>query len=156
MSEPQLDYQAIQKRVRERVNKRKELYMHAGVYVTVNAIIFLVWLVLRSMPVNALGAEFSDVMQTMRDFPIPLVVVVGWGIGLAIHAMVAYMETNVFDGMQEREMEREIERERARYYATEKPKRSEEMRLSDDGEIVPADEDQAEADREPLARRRAR
>ncbi|MFN8421305.1 MAG: hypothetical protein U0528_18980 [Anaerolineae bacterium] len=93
---------------------------------------------------------------TARDFPIPLVVVVGWGIGLAIHAMVAYMETNVFDGMQEREMEREIERERARYYATEKPKRSEEMRLSDDGEIVPADEDQAEADREPLARRRAR
>jgi hypothetical protein len=59
--------------------------------------------------------------------------------------------------MQDREMQREIERERARLYASEKPKRrrGESAHLSDDGEII-TDEDDTETVDELTQKRRAR
>jgi hypothetical protein len=134
-----IDYEQIRARVAKRINQRKEVIIHAGVYVIVNVLIWGVWLLLRSSAFNfTLGSEFDSVIETMREFPVAPVISFGWLIGLLIHAYVVYLEGNIFDKMTDREMEREIARERSRLYGQEKPKR--EVRLTDDGELEEVDE----------------
>jgi predicted transcriptional regulator len=71
-----------------------------------------------------------------------------WGVGLAAHAMVFYQNSSW--GLQRREqtIRREIELEKRRLGLAdetyEKPKRDQVMRLSDDGEMIPADDDDAQ------------
>jgi len=132
-----LDYDEIRRRVNKRVNKRKELYIHTGVYVVVNIAVLLVWLVLRggAFGLTAQDPEFAQIISA----PIPLLLAGAWMIGLAIHAMTVFFETGMLERMQDREMTREIEREKQRLHLSEKPKR-EALTLSDDGELVPTAE----------------
>jgi hypothetical protein len=156
MSDEQLDLKKIRERVEKRVNARKELITHAGVYLVVNAVFWVVWLTLRSELISVpTTSELWDVFALFRDAPIAPLLSASWGIGLLIHALVVFLETGVFDRMQEREMEREIARERQRLYNREKPKRQ--MRLSDDGELVAGEaEDEADPAEAPAHRQRAR
>ncbi len=133
-----LDYDEIRRRVQKRVNKRKELYIHAGVYVVVNIAVLILWLVLRggAFGLTAGDPEFAQIISA----PIPLLLAGAWMIGLATHAMVVFFETGMLERMQDREMTREIEREKQRLYLSEKPKR-EALMLSDDGELVPVAEE---------------
>ena len=135
----QINYEQIRARVTKRVNQRKEVMIHVGVYIIVNTLIWAVWLILRTGMFDfTLGSQFDSVIQMMQQFPVAPVVTFGWLIGLLIHAYVVYLESNVIDKMADREMQIEIERERTRLYGQEKPKRD--IRLTDDGELEEVDE----------------
>jgi hypothetical protein len=70
-------------------------------------------------------------------FPWPLIVMLGWGIGLVSHGFEAVTATS-----RERAITRAVERERDQLYAGDKPKRdlrsdrSREVRLTEDGEFT--------------------
>ncbi len=137
MSDNQLNYEEIRARAEKRANKRKELLMHVAVYIIVNLSLWLIF---------GIMAAFSGSAALLL---VPLLSTFGWGMGLAIHAAVNYVETTGLDAMREREIDREIEREMRRRGLTEadvleKPKRDAAVRLSDDGELV-YDEDEPPA-----------
>jgi hypothetical protein len=145
MSDNQLDLNAIRKRVEKRIEQRKELITHAGIYFIVNAMFWVLWAVIGSgvVPITP-ASDFYDLYVLFRDAPIPLFLMAAWGIGLAIHALVVFLEMGMFERMKEREFEREITRERARLYAQEKPKRR--VELTEDGELT-EDADESEPSR---------
>jgi hypothetical protein len=129
-----LNYEEIRQRAEKRANKRKELLLHVAVYIIVNLALWLVFGIIASV---------SSSGQAL--LLIPLLSTLGWGIGVAIHAAVNYIETTGLDAMREREIEREIQREmRLRGLdaadVLEKPKREQAVRLSDDGELIYEDE----------------
>src|SRR5689334_5507250 len=139
MSDNQVNYEDIRRRAEKRVNKRKELLMHAAVYIIVNVSLWLVF--------GAIAA-FSPGKTALLI--IPLLSTLGWGMGLAIHAVVNFIETTAMDNMREREIDREMQQELRRRGLTEadlleKPKRDAAVRLSDDGELV-YDEDEPPAE----------
>src|SRR5712691_3728269 len=140
MSNDQIDYEAIRQRAEKRVRQRIEFVQHLSIYVIVNLILWALW---------HIGRNFSD-WQPLQ-FPWPILVTLIWGVALAIHGAVVYTQTNMMDAMREAAIQQEVEREmRLRGMDTqtaelEKPKRDRAVRLSDDGEMVPVDE--AEADR---------
>jgi hypothetical protein len=128
-----LNYDGIRKRAEKRANKRKELLMHVGIYIIVNLFLWLIFGVISAVSANPVLLL------------IPLLSTLGWGIGVAVHAVVTFVETTALDSMREREIEREIRREmRLRGIddpdMLEKPKREQTVRLSDDGELVYDDE----------------
>jgi membrane protein implicated in regulation of membrane protease activity len=126
-----LNYDEIRRRAEKRANKRKELFMHVGIYIIVNLFLWLIFGIL------------SAVSASPALLLIPLLSTLGWGIGVAIHAVVTFAETTALDSMREREIEREIQREmrlRGNPDMLEKPKREQTVRLSDDGELVYDDE----------------
>jgi uncharacterized membrane protein len=100
----------------------------------------------------------SGVLQLPWLMLIPLLSTVGWGLGVAIHGIVTYMETRAMDVLVEREIRREIALRNLRDAvedspeAYEKPKRDRVARLSDDGELI-YDE---EAERRQTGGRRSR
>ena len=148
MSDNQLNYDEIRRRAEKRVNKRKELLMHGAVYIIVNVSLWIVFGVI---------AAFSGQAELLL---VPLLSTLGWGMGLAIHAIVNYVETTGMDNMREREIEREIQRELRHRGLTEsdlleKPKREAAVRLSDDGELVYED-DEPPAEELRQSRRRGR
>lgn len=129
LSGPELEAQ-LRKQVEARIQRRNAFYMHLLVYVGINLFLWLIWL---SEPSKELW---------------PLYVSLPWGVGLAAHAMVFYQNSSW--GLQRREqtIRREIELEKRRLGLAdetyEKPKRDQVMRLSDDGEMIPADDDDAQ------------
>jgi hypothetical protein len=140
MAHDQLDYAAIRQRAEQRVKKRAKFFYHVAVYIAVNIFLWGLYFVL--MP---------------GVFPWPLMVMLGWGIGLVSHGVPVYLDT-ALDNMHEREYQKEIEREMVRRGLQDpaelydKPKREQAMRLSDDGELIPVD-DETES-RQPSRRSR--
>lgn len=137
----EIDYERIRARVEQRMKKRRKFMSNLGGYITAMAILWVIYLF------------------TGGGWPWPLIPT---GI-LVIVAIREYLDTFVFspamDNAYDRAMEREIARERARLglgrdtdpdYAHEKPKHIEKaareepwVRLSDDGELIPMDEEEA-------------
>ncbi len=137
MSDQQIDYEDIRRRAEQRVKKRAEFWQHLAIYVVVNLFLWLLF------------GIFSAYAGGPGPLIVPLLSTVGWGMGLVIHGIVTYVETNM-DRMREREIDREIQREMQRRGLTsdevlEKPKRDQTVRLSDDGELIYEDEEPAEA-----------
>ena len=122
----------IRRRVEQRLKKRGEFYIHLTAYVAVNLALWVVWLLMGSV------------------FPWPLVLSLGWGVGLFIHGIDVYFATGSRLAAREAAIQREIERERERLYA-EKPKRSR-LVIADDGELMEVVEDEWE-DRSKAKRR---
>ena len=149
MSNNQIDYDEIRQRAEKRVQARAELVLHLAIYLIVNLILWALWFI----GLNALH-------WAVLEFPWPILVTLGWGIGLAIHGVVVYTQTNMMDAMREAAIQQEVEREmrlRGMDMSTqepEKPKRDRAVRLSDDGEMVPVDE--AEDDRARKTNRQVR
>jgi hypothetical protein len=140
MSQDQLDLNAIRHRVEQRINKRKEFFIHVSIYVIVNVFLWLLWAFLNPF----LSSLLPDV--PFIQAPWPLIVTLGWGIGVSIHAIVYYFETIGLDRAREREFDLEIERERMRLgLGSAKAKRQ--ARLSDDGEIVYEEEPERKTSR---------
>ena len=101
------------------INQRKELAMHTAAYALIIPMLWLIY------------ANFALV-----DFPWPLVVMAGWGLGLAGHAISVWGNRSREDALQ-----REIERQRALIAASggsEKLK-NEDLALDDDGELLEPD-----------------
>jgi len=135
MSNDNIDYEAIRQRAEKRVRQRVEFVQHLSVYVIINLILWALWLV-----------AASAIQSPIVHFPWPILVTLGWGIGVAIHGMVVYTQTSMMDVMRESAIEQEVRREMrlrgldANSADLEKPKRDRAVRLSDDGEMVPVDE----------------
>jgi hypothetical protein len=132
MSNDQIDYDAIRRRVQERLNKRKEFIAHFAAYIMTNLTLWILYFLVEPNTLWIL---------------IPIMSTLGWGIGLVIHGSVVFFESGGMDAWQEREMQKEIARERMRRglppedgESWEKPKRDRIMRLTDDGELI-EDED---------------
>src|SRR5262249_54818420 len=100
--------------------------IHLIVYLGINAMLWGIW-------VNSGGG-----------FPWPMFITLGWGSGLFAHAMQVYQSLPDVAARREEAIQREVEIEKRRMGTAtdnyEKPKRDRNVRLSDDGELVPADE----------------
>jgi 2TM domain len=117
----------IRRRVEKRLKEREAFLRHLVSFVSVNAMLWIIWAV------------------TSRGFPWPIFVTLGWGVGLVSNALQVYQNSARVAMRREESIQREIEREKERLGLAdeyEKPKRDRTMRLSDDGELVPADEDE--------------
>jgi hypothetical protein len=82
----------LRKRVEQRINKRRELYMHAAVFVLIIPMLWLIWAIVGG------------------GFPWPLIAMLGWGAGLGAHAMEVYFESERGDRMRAEEYRRELDR----------------------------------------------
>jgi len=143
MSDQSLNYDAIRHRADQRIRKRIEFYKHLGVYVLVNLFVWLFF-----------GFVFL-IVHDWRAFVPAVLTTVGWGLAVAIHGLVNYLDTVNTDAMRDREIQREIAREIAMRGMDvqdlfEKPKRDRLVRLSDDGELVT---DEGESQRQARSRR---
>jgi hypothetical protein len=127
----------VRSRVEQPFTKRREFATHLGVYVMINLMMWFIYFA--SGNSNFVQELVSGGLQFL-EFPWPLIVMFGWGIGLVIHGV----ETLSSD-RRERAIEREVERERDRLYY-EKPKRDQfydeddepegNVRLNADGEFT--------------------
>jgi hypothetical protein len=80
--------EALRARAVKRATAKREFALHAVAYIAVNALLIVIW---------ALSDD--------RGFFWPLWVLLGWGIGLAIHAAATYI-TEPSDAAIEKEMAR--------------------------------------------------
>ncbi|MHB8627942.1 MAG: 2TM domain-containing protein [Aggregatilineales bacterium] len=152
--EPGMSEAEIEARIRRRVEKRHQnqaaFLGHLVSFIGVNAVLWGIWL-------------FSD-GDHGNSLPWPAYVTFFWGIGLISHALVVYQNSGMAVARRESVMQREVEMEKARLglrsdsydYVDEKPKRIEKakpapvereqrVRLSDDGELVPVDDDASDS-----------
>lgn len=129
MGEP--NYDDIRRRVEKRFKARQELQIHFAAYVIVNVMLWIVYLALAG------GVQFPGMsggeLEGM-NFPAPILVTLGWGIGMIAHVIDYYNKHG--GGLERREnaIQREIDRELMRQQS-EKPKRDQRLRLTEDGEI---------------------
>ena len=128
--------QSIEDRVRQRVEKRTKqrnaFMMHLIAFVITNAVLWMLYLSDRSQ-----GAK--------GGLPWLIYVTFFWGIGLAYNALSVYQNSGAAVARREATIQREIEFERENMGSDgmyEKPKRDDRaMRLSDDGELIPAEDE---------------
>lgn len=118
-------YDEIRRRVEKRYKERQDFIIHFAAYVGSNLIIWVLWFLLLSGP-----------------FPWPLIVTLGWSVGIVAHFLSYYFKYGAGANRREDAIEREIEQEMVRRAIYEKPKNDERMRLTEDGELeeVPEDE----------------
>lgn len=140
----------VRHRVEQPFTKRREFFEHLGVYVMINLMLWFVYFAGTNFFTTVLGSGFQ-----FLEFPWPLIVMFGWGIGLVFHASEMFSA-----GRQQRAIDRAVERERERMY-DEKPKRDfyyeddeaqPGVRLTEDGEFT--DSMIQEIDRDARKRRR--
>lgn len=121
--------QDLERRIRKQMEKkfaeRQELAIHAVAFVLGN---LLVW-----------GIYFFAGGPDGIDFPFPIFVTGGWGIGIIAHLLTYYNKYGGGAVRREAAIQREIERYKSEIGYYEKPKR-EHLRLNDDGEILDEDE----------------
>ncbi len=126
MSSDEVDEAKIRKQIEKRYKERDGVRIHAAAFIACNVLLWAIYFMI--MP---------------GDFPWPLIVTLGWGIGFAGHYLSYYYRYG--EGAQKREddIQREIDqyRERRQY---EKPKREggSHLELSEDGEIEEIHDDQ--------------
>lgn len=127
----------IRSQVEKPYKKVREFFQHFGVYVMINIMLWMIYIF--SGTDGALPADLGQLIR-LNDFPWPLIVSLGWGVGLIINAMEAMSA-----GRHERAVQREVDRERSRMLDREKPKReaydvsmidSPRVRMNADGEFT--------------------
>ncbi len=129
MGEP--NYDDIRRRVEKRFKARQELQIHFAAYVIVNIMLWIVYLAVFGgfqLPGMADGE-----LQGM-NFPAPILVTMGWGIGMIAHLIDYYNKHGGGLERREKAIQREVDRELLRQ-RSEKPKRDQRLRLAEDGEI---------------------
>lgn len=113
----------LERKVRQRIKKAEEervgLLVHGAAFVTMNIIFWSLY------------------FTSGADFPWPIWVTGGWGIGMAAHAIGYWNEFGPGAAKREARVQDEIAREKARSLLLEKPKNEEQARyrLTDDGEL---------------------
>ena len=141
----------IRGRVSQAINKRREFYQHFAVYIFINIMLWYIYAQSTGLPFG-IGSALDSI-----PFPWPILVTLGWGIGLVSHAVDAGSAI-----MRERAINRAVEREQQRLYAGEKPKRerrrddSRHVRLTEDGEFTDSMVESFEDDEKPKRGRRRR
>jgi len=129
-----LNYDEIRARAEKRVKQRAEFYQHLAIYLVTNVLLWIMFALISILSGGGGGPLIVPLLSTL-----------GWGIGLAIHGIVVFVDTTAMDARREREIQREIQRELRRRGIDDpaalydKPKRDQALRLSDDGELIPDD-----------------
>jgi hypothetical protein len=143
------NYDDIRRRVEKRFKERQELLIHFAVFVIANLGIWLFWLLIN--PVVSVSS-FSDGQETSLPlpFPWPLIVTLGWGIGMVSHFLSYYYKYGGGAERREQAIEREIERELVRREDDgylDKPKRDQQVQLTEDGELEAVNDEEVVYDR---------
>src|SRR5687768_1398047 len=94
MSEP--NYDEIRSRVEQRFNKQKEILIHGATYLIINGLLWTLFLTGTLGDIPILGG-----IVDRFDLMFPLVVSLGWGVGMVAHALDYYY--SVGGGAQRRE-----------------------------------------------------
>jgi hypothetical protein len=111
------DYQPVYQAAHKRYRQKAEFAIHLAVYIVINLLMVAIWL--------GSGTDTP---------PFPLIIVAGWGIGLAGHAASIYFDSSRSVAARERAVQEAISRYNDAY---EKPKkRKREQLLTDDGELL--------------------
>lgn len=122
----------LRKRIEQRIEDRNGFIIDLIAFVGINPVLWLIW-------GSSGGLEGKEILW-------PLFVTIPWLVGLIIHGFVVYQNSGIAVARREQKIRREMELEKQRLGITdeayEKPKRNQHLRLSDDGELVPADEDE--------------
>jgi hypothetical protein len=141
----------IRDRVSQIINKRREFAQHLVVYICINIMLWVMFFA---------SANISF-LSFASGFPWPLIVMLGWGIGLVSHGAEVITAAS-----RDRAITRAIEREREQLYETEKPKRDQrsdrsresrgtrDVRLTEDGEFTESMIQDIEADERDRRSRR--
>ncbi len=138
----QIDYKAIRQRAEKRVKARAEFILHLAIYIIINLTQWAIWFLL-----------------TPGWFPWPILSTTLWGLGLAIHGIYVYIESSMMDQMRANAIQREVEHELRLRGQDESPvlakpkreqgeqnkQRNQMVRLSDDGELLPIEEENGSA-----------
>ncbi|NWF67911.1 MAG: protein kinase [Chloroflexi bacterium] len=118
------EWRQVREMVYKQHRKRNNFNIHASIYACINALLWMLF-------------AFSG-----ADFPWPLFVTGGWGIGLFFHGVSVYTQSAKQAAAQEEHIAREIERERQRLQGTQAQKRKNEnispppVRLNSEGELT--------------------
>jgi hypothetical protein len=123
------DEQRIRRFVKKRMEERMGLWIHGSAYLMVNLLMWMIWL--------ATSISDGDV-----NFPWPLFVTLGWGIGMFAHFFEYYNKYGGGRDRQEAMVQDEIAKERERR-SQNKLKNEDRtydpamrIRLNDDGEMT--------------------
>ena len=84
--------EGLREQALRRIKKRRDLHTHAFAYLTINVLLWGVWVII--------GAT------SHTWFPWPLWVTLGWGIGLAFNAWDVYFRHPISESDIQREMDR--------------------------------------------------
>jgi hypothetical protein len=76
---------AVRRRVQQRIANRTGLVSHTIVYLVVIGILSAVWGQVSPLIINAVGNDPMWLSQLLQQLNVPLIVAMGWGIGLANH-----------------------------------------------------------------------
>ena len=82
----------LRQKARERARAKLSFYIHLIVYVSVNVLLFAIWYI-------TLG---------LSGFPWFIFPLIGWGIALVLHAIVAFYGKSLEESMEDRMTEREL------------------------------------------------
>jgi serine/threonine-protein kinase len=124
----------IRRRIEKRYKERQGLIIHFVAYLLVNLMLWGLWATDVLGPI--IQQEAPDVATIILEFPWPIFVTFGWGIGMVAHFMDYYSKYGPGAERRERAIQREIERYRQESGVLEaKPKRDAQFRLTDDGEL---------------------
>jgi hypothetical protein len=127
LSGDELDAQ-LRKRIEQRIEDRNGFIFNLIAFVGIVPVLWYIW--------ASTGPQ---------ELIWPLFVTLPWLVGLIIHGMVVYQGSGMAVARREQKIRREMQLEKERLgIVAEKPKRNQHMRLSDDGELVPVDEDESE------------
>ncbi len=83
--------EALRQQAIRRVKKRRDFYAHLVVYLLFNAVIWGIWGVIAA--------------TSHSDWPWPVFVTLGWGIGLAMNAWEVFVRKPITEEEVQREME---------------------------------------------------
>lgn len=132
MSEVELRAQ-VRRRLEKRYEKRQEVLLHAAIYGFVNVIL---WIGAIIFPWNATLGEYDLAEFASYIWIIPLLVTLGWGIGLFAHFMDYYFKHGPGLDRREQYIQIEIERELARRNWHKLKNEERNLHLGDDGELL--------------------
>ncbi len=85
----------LRRKAKLRAEAKLGFYIHFGVYVGVNVLLFFVWWFTR-----------GDASIPNASFPWFIFPLVGWGIGVVAHYLAVFARTGVTDRMTEKEFRR--------------------------------------------------
>jgi hypothetical protein len=143
------NYDDIRRRVEKRFKERQELLIHVAVFVIANLAFWLFWLFLA--PAGSTSSfPGSEPTSQPGAFPWPLIINLGWGVGIVSHFLWYYYKYGGGAERREQAIEREIERELARREVggyVEKLKRDSHVQLTEDGELEAENDEEIVYDR---------
>jgi 2TM domain len=84
--------EGLREQAKRRIKKRRDLHTHVFVYLTVNVVVWTVWIVIAA--------------TSGSWFPWPLWLTLGWGIGLVFNVWDVYVRRPITEADVQRELER--------------------------------------------------